>query len=368
MKKPQYIKIYNDLLSPINNGELKEGDQLPTEMELSQKYGVSRITSKKALDMLSQEGRIIRIAGKGSFVSTNAHSFAPERKGTPIIGVVMSNFSSAFGIDFFSGIQQACQKHESLAVISNAYSNQESETAEISRLIRMGACGLILMPLHGLSYNPAILENLLNNFPMVMADRFLPGLSVPYVGNDNVHSAEDAIRYLFERGHKKVAFFSSLATTSALQERMEGYINAYASSDFSLDKELMVTDIHCTMPGMNTKEYIQADLECIKAFFLRNPQVSAGLAADYWIARFLHTALRQIEKEIPQDFSLICYDQPEELFFDCNYTHIQQNQYQIGYQAANILFRILENKPLEQEKHLIDYALVEGTTVSQLIR
>ena len=365
-KEPQYIKIYNDLLGEILDGHLKEGDQLSTEMELSKKYGVSRITSKKALDMLVQDGKIIRIAGKGSFVSSDLSGSVSKKKRTPVIGVAISGFTSAFGFDFLAGIQDACKEHHYLAAISKAYSDHSGETAEISHLISAGVCGLILMPLHGMAYNPTILSNLLSNFPMVMADRYLPGLSVPYVGNNNTHSAQVATQYLFEKGLKNVAFFSSLSTTSALQERLEGYINAYAQSDLQLNANYIFTDIHCTMPGMTTEKQIQDDLAHVKSFLLQNPQITAGLAADYGIARFIHTALQQLGKEVPRDFSIICYDQPEELFRERHYTHIRQNQYQIGYQSANLLFQLLEKKTITKEKYIMDYQLIEGDSVIQL--
>ena len=66
---PLYEQIYNDIIEGIENGTYKKGDRLPSEKELSEKYCVSRITSKKALELLAEEGRIIRMAGKGSFVS-----------------------------------------------------------------------------------------------------------------------------------------------------------------------------------------------------------------------------------------------------------------------------------------------------------
>ena len=54
---PLYEQIYNDIIEGIENGTYKKGDRLPSEKELSEKYCVSRITSKKALELLAEEGR-----------------------------------------------------------------------------------------------------------------------------------------------------------------------------------------------------------------------------------------------------------------------------------------------------------------------
>ncbi|WP_331836741.1 GntR family transcriptional regulator [Erysipelothrix piscisicarius] len=69
MTKPLYEKIKNDIQRDIMNGTLSVHSQLPTELELSTTYGVSRITSKRALNELEQDGLIYRVQGKGSFVA-----------------------------------------------------------------------------------------------------------------------------------------------------------------------------------------------------------------------------------------------------------------------------------------------------------
>lgn len=75
---PLYRRIYNDLRSRIASGEYKTGDRIPSELELSRSYGVSRITSRQALDLLCAEGLVIRRQGMGSFV-------AQERVSQPLL-------------------------------------------------------------------------------------------------------------------------------------------------------------------------------------------------------------------------------------------------------------------------------------------
>ena len=67
-RKLLYETIYNDLLDGIRNGTYPPGSRLPSEKELSEKYDVSRITSKKSLEMLADENLITRMPGRGSYV------------------------------------------------------------------------------------------------------------------------------------------------------------------------------------------------------------------------------------------------------------------------------------------------------------
>ena len=66
---PLYWQLYEDLRSQIESGHYKVGDQIPTELELSRQYGISRITVKHALRLLVQDNMVERIQGKGTFVS-----------------------------------------------------------------------------------------------------------------------------------------------------------------------------------------------------------------------------------------------------------------------------------------------------------
>jgi GntR family transcriptional regulator len=66
---PLYSRLANALLTEISKGQLRRGDRLPTEDELIEVHGVSRITVRQALEVLRQRGLIERIPGRGSFVS-----------------------------------------------------------------------------------------------------------------------------------------------------------------------------------------------------------------------------------------------------------------------------------------------------------
>lgn len=66
---PLYYQLANLLSDKIVSRELKAGDRLPTEVELVDEYGISRITVRQALRLLEEEGLIRREVGRGTFVS-----------------------------------------------------------------------------------------------------------------------------------------------------------------------------------------------------------------------------------------------------------------------------------------------------------
>lgn len=65
---PLYSQITSYFLSAINEGLFREGDKLPTEQEICDMFGVSRITARKAVQELVDLGKVERKQGKGTFI------------------------------------------------------------------------------------------------------------------------------------------------------------------------------------------------------------------------------------------------------------------------------------------------------------
>lgn len=66
---PLYYQVKESLLSEIRSKQLKVGDLIPSESELQERFKVSRITIRRAIQELVQDGLLYTQQGKGTFVS-----------------------------------------------------------------------------------------------------------------------------------------------------------------------------------------------------------------------------------------------------------------------------------------------------------
>ena len=89
LKLPIYYQIYLTVRDWIYSGYLKVGQQLPTETELCKTFSVSRITIRKAVDLLEREQLVVREQGRGTFVMDSVTRTPP----TTEIGRVVSHLS-----------------------------------------------------------------------------------------------------------------------------------------------------------------------------------------------------------------------------------------------------------------------------------
>ena len=67
-KVPKYYLLKRELMNKIELGEYQEGKPIESERELMERYQFSRITVRKAIDELVNEGYLYRIQGKGTYV------------------------------------------------------------------------------------------------------------------------------------------------------------------------------------------------------------------------------------------------------------------------------------------------------------
>lgn len=77
--KSLYEQIYDQIKSKILDGELKEGEPLPTIRGLAKDLRISVITTARAYTELEKDGFIYSVVGKGSFVAEKSREFAREK-------------------------------------------------------------------------------------------------------------------------------------------------------------------------------------------------------------------------------------------------------------------------------------------------
>lgn len=76
---PKYYQVYKCIKSGFSDGQLVPDEVLPSESELMDQFGVSRVTIRKAMDKLEQEGYIQRKPGYGTVVLDYQHIFRAAR-------------------------------------------------------------------------------------------------------------------------------------------------------------------------------------------------------------------------------------------------------------------------------------------------
>jgi GntR family transcriptional regulator len=84
---PMYRTIAQDLLEKIQSGAVRPGDQLPTELELRDKYSASRNTIRDAVKWLATRGLVETKPGQGTFAAQRIEPFVTTLSADPKTGL-----------------------------------------------------------------------------------------------------------------------------------------------------------------------------------------------------------------------------------------------------------------------------------------
>lgn len=88
--------IYDKLLNRIINNEFKDTNKLPSETELQEYYGVSRITIRRAIQDLQNDGYVMKFSGKGTIIQSQKFILDLQKLDS------FSNETKIKGIDSYS--------------------------------------------------------------------------------------------------------------------------------------------------------------------------------------------------------------------------------------------------------------------------
>ena len=116
--EPIYEQIVSQVKAQILNGQLKEGDALPSMRGLAQALRISVITTKRAYEELERSGFIESFTGKGSFVKKQNKDFVHEE----FLRQAEEHISTACDIAKTGGIS-AEELHEMIDMIYGGDSN-----------------------------------------------------------------------------------------------------------------------------------------------------------------------------------------------------------------------------------------------------
>jgi DNA-binding LacI/PurR family transcriptional regulator len=348
MVVPLYQKISDDLKEQIASQKIKVGDKLPTEMELSDAYNVSRITAKRALNDLEQIGLITRSRGKGSFVKHNLSTESDNQQATKAILFIHPFGDIAFG-DFAQGLIPYMKQQGYNVFITHVEFLKESLASEITQ--RFDA--LIYYPMNTDEYLDLLFELLALDFPVVLLDKEIYGLPFPCVKADNFKGGYWATQYLIDSGHQKIAFMmnNGVHPPHTTRDRYLGYMNALTKAGLSF---------HSLYNSPNECSAVAVD-------YFKASGATAMVCENDLIALSLMTSLQQSGFVIPKDLSIIGFDNIQAASLsNPPLTTIEQNFSKMGEEAAKLVLEWIQSGTPPESRN-IEVQLIERNTTENKI-
>jgi LacI family transcriptional regulator len=178
--------------------------------------------------------------------SLQEHNYIPNhvarslRNGsTKTIGLIVTDIANTF----FSSLARICEdeakKYGYTIVFGSSDENPAKSDLLMNTLITRQVDGLIIVPSEGSNNH---LKSLVENeTPLVLIDRFIPGLAANYVVLDNYAACMDACTHLIRKGKKDIVMFAYKSSLIHMKDRIKGYEDAMKK--YKLEDHIRIIEV-----------------------------------------------------------------------------------------------------------------------------
>lgn len=366
-RMPLYKQIREYVLDNIRQSVWEANDRIPSENDLAARFQVSRITIKNALHQLIDEGLIYQIQGKGTFISKNKLGEPPvyrsESDQTELtVAFLIPRLDNRFTANLLHGIENQLAEEGCHLLFRTTGDSQETEKRLLNQLVRSRVNGIIIYPAQGQTYNEDILKLTLNEFPVVIVDRYLRGVETNYVCSGNVAGAFEATVHCIESGHRKIGFIATHPEgTTSIEDRLTGYEKALSEHGILIDRHLQLIELdsaevnHILTDGTSHP----ASKERIIRYLQHHPDLTAVIAVNSSVGLTFMEAAKQLSIQIPEHMSVVFLDDYElSAFSAVPPSYVNLEEYTVGREAAKLLVSIMENPQQKRRKIVVPPRLV----------
>lgn len=349
----KYKQIEEDIKNQILADEIKPGDKIPSENVLSERYGVSRQTVRKALADLTNEGFVHAVHGSGTYCS-DASRFKKESRD---IAVVMTYLSDYIFPKVISGIDSVLTENGYSILLKNTNNSRGREIKCLEELMQKNIDGIIIEP----SKSNVFCKH------KDMYDK-LDKYGIPYifiqgeysVMKDRVHVLMDdekgaylLTRYLIDLGHRNIlGVFKSDDTQG--QNRHKGYAKALAEAGLKYDPENIIwfyTEDRAVHPYVILQEMIK-----------KGKSIDAIVSYNDQVALHLVKAIKEMGLRVPEDISITGYDNSQlSGNSGLSLTTVAHPQEELGRIAAEMLLAMIRGEQVEK-RVIIEPEMIIGNS------
>lgn len=304
---------------------------------------------------ISQEtkDRVFSLARKLNYQpNPYASSLRLQKSGT--IAVVVPEITNNFFSLVINGIEDVASEKGYHVLIYLTHENYSKELSAVLHLQSGRVDGVLMSFARETEAFDHVEDTLKKDIPVVLFDRISDEIDVPKVTTDNYEGGFRATEHLIANGCRRIAYLSSSPNLFTSRRRMQGYVDALHRHNIQYDPRLVIglsgdeaeddesTDLYKLLKGRNRPDGIFASVERL-----------AVLSYRY---------CAELKLRIPRQVKLVCFANLETApLLAPPMTTVMQPAFEMGREAARILFRLIEKKPVStaEKRRVLHATLIE---------
>ncbi|MBP2032340.1 LacI family transcriptional regulator [Clostridium algifaecis] len=321
--------------------------------DVAKEAGVSIATVSRVLndvDVVNEETKrkVVEAINKlGYRPNIIARSLKTQR--TKTVGIVIPDISNQFYPEIVRGAEDVANIYDYNIMLCNTDLDFEKEMEYLRVLKEKMVDGVLYM---SASLEPSILELIKQlQFPMVLVETANKAGDIPSVTIDNEKAAFDGVKYLIDKGNKKIAYIGvheDEANANAL--RYIGYKNALKENGIEVNTNITYFGGLKAKDGYKGMSKILDNDDNIDSVFCCSDEVAMGAI----------NALRDRNINVPEDVDVIGFGNiySASIFYP-KITTVAQPMYDMGSVGMRMLIKMINKQPTDSKSYVLDYKLIE---------
>ncbi len=302
---------------------------------LNDKPDISKKTKEYIKKVADDMGYIANVAA-GALRSGKSKSVA----------IIVGDISNPHFSSMIKEMEAALRSYSYSAIIMNTNEDETLEKAAIVSAISKSVDGILLCPTQKSTQNITFLNE--TGVPYILFGRYFQDIGTHYVVCDDNHGGFVAADFLLKNGHRDILFINTFCHISSANERLQGIHTAF--------KEHGIDTAHlhyAEVPAANNTEHIPYILE-------QHEECSAIICFSDLIAMQVCHILKQEGKQVPQDVSVIGFDNIASKFFlPLMVTSVSSSKTKMSLEAVHTMMNIINTKPTTFYQKILPTKLVE---------
>lgn len=268
-------------------------------------------------------------------------------KKSKTIGVMIPDITNPFFSLLLKGIEKVVYGQKYIVMLCDADFSVQKESEYLQELIRRGVDGFIIAS--STVSNQTLKEQLSKNqIPYIVLDQKKSEGGSDEISTDDFTGGVVAANYLRELGHEKVAVIGPQDAPSNIQTRIEGFKTVYP--------EFLFVNQPLTREGgkQAAEQIIPSE---VSAIFALNDEIALGLMYQ----------LKHLGKVIPDDYSIVGYDNsPMSEYVTPTLTTVSQPIFELGQIAAELLLERIRDPKQAWARKVLPVELIKRNTTAHL--
>ncbi|QQE77986.1 GntR family transcriptional regulator [Alicyclobacillus sp. SO9] len=347
---PKYMYVKSKIKEWAATGEIRPGEQVPTEHQLAEQFQMSRQTIRMAMNELEHEGVLYRVQGRGTFLSNGFLSGKGTDISHRIIAVVTTYISDYIFPPIIRGIETRLSQDGYSMLLLSTNNDHQKESQALESILQTPIDGIILEPTKSSHYNPntrKFLSILARRIPIVMLHGSYVELGLPCVRLDDEEGGALATEHLHSLGHKKIGV---LMKTDDIQGklRFRGFMRMSTRMGIDILPE-WIRFSSTEETDENVSQYAKM-IAGVKS----EERPTALLCYNDALAAKLLSAFLELGISVPDDLSVLSFDDSH--LAEVNHlTSVKHPKYDMGVKAADRILTSVRIRQHNSKETVDDY-------------